>query len=242
MTYIKPGLSREFKAVEDWSAAARDARFELERFASDRAVLNDCFDQVTTLVSRFGEAELVARHRERLDALDLGGDLHGVLGKRYDAMTKEGVAAVDLLRGTLNNLRGELADLDVSKIELKPLRTELLKGFKSRLAEVEIKGSDAKKLNAAFASAVEAMASGPDALIDMADMAAAELAALRQGADRGAQDNIAPWKLINLVAIFAVFLIGALITAFARGNAKAIAWITTMVLVIAGFACLMIFC
>ena len=193
-------------------------------------------------MSRFGEAELVARHRERLDALDIQSDLRATLAKKYDALTKDGVAAVETFRSTLEKLRAELADVDIAKIKMKPLRAALAEGFKTRLTDIEMKGSDAKKLNEAFARLLEAAASGPGALIDMAAEATSELARLRVAPDRGAQDNIAPWKLLILIAIFAVFLIGTLITAVSRGDARTIAWITTMILTIVGWVCLMIFC
>jgi hypothetical protein len=243
MIALKPTMSREYSAVQDWlnMATTYRSRIAAETAKAPSVVLG--FDRLTYAIANLGECELHARSLERSLAIEVFEDRRPSLKARVDELNEIGIQEVEALRKSLRAIEKECGTLKISKESIAKAVPMIRRHFREKIAEWEMKGTDAKKLMDVASNLLDALAeSGTSGVVKYADAKLEELAAVRRESDRGARENIPWWKILIIVGMFAIIIVSSVIALFERGDVAAVAALVGWGLATAAFVCLMIFC
>jgi len=198
-------LSRTQQAVLDFDRMSDNLR----RIADDRhgTGLMEFTEAFVQSISCFGISELNARQAERDKALALRDARLKSSIEASGYYNEKGIRLLSGARGALKQFREELAsfpkDLKLSAADIKATHQEI----RDAVAELEIKATDAEKINAVFTKGFELLsAKGALALPDYLEEHIADLERIRRQPDRGAVENIPVWKVAAIVVAFGVWI------------------------------------
>jgi hypothetical protein len=214
MQVAKPAGTREQTAVADFFNHCALVRPRLEIIGPAVPSLLTCFDLWAGATARFGECELYARSLDRCIALDVFEERRPELTHLVEDRNEAGIELLGRLRETLPEFGRELSALEVDRRRVAEVLQQTERDFRERLAEWEMKGSDAEKLMDRFLRLEDVVVShGLPALSEHLDKAFAELADGRRRPDRGTYDNIPWWKAVLAGGMFGWY-VASIIFAF----------------------------
>lgn len=201
-------LTREQQAVFNFQTSMSQLRPIVEDDQSIHFVR--WFDSFESSISSFITSELNFRQAERCDVLkvypDLGNHSRGI---GNDANK----AGISYLKNSIEYLK--LFKQDLRENEQKPFSFDrkgidkiekFSESLRKQIALMEIKGSDAKEFNETIEVAYKMFhkVGGEGEIIDFIIKKTDELIKIRSSKGRGAETNIAIWKLIAAAALFAL--------------------------------------
>ncbi|TAE90264.1 MAG: hypothetical protein EAY81_00995, partial [Bacteroidetes bacterium] len=197
-------LTREQQAVSLFQNSYQQVRNVFDT----KENLCEFFDAMEGAISSFMLSELNYRQSDRCVALNVYPDYakHTVAeGKTYNE------SGINTLKLSLAPLKEAVNDKDVT-LSIKPdkefvtqLKSTAVK-LKQQIAYMEIKGSDAKELSAVVDELVEyfSKVTSEKEIFGFFEAKTKELIKVRSSKTRGADTNIAFWKLIAAGAIIGV--------------------------------------
>jgi hypothetical protein len=204
---VKPSGTREQNAVGEWLDNAAKVRSHLMTTAEKIPAILPFFDSLSYAGACFGRCELNARSLDRAVEMNLFTDQQKTFAADVKKFNEAGIEQVGIARKVLAQLGKEL-----EKAKLDPRKTvarlkDCFKEFRLGIAEWDMKGSDARKLDALLTEMSNVVSDkGLPALAGYLDGKMAELIDVRHRDDRGAVDNIPIWKLIFIAGIIGWFI------------------------------------
>lgn len=223
----KPGGTREQNAVGDWLDNAAKARTHLMTTAETIPSILPFFDSLTYAGASFGRCELHARSLDRAVAMDLFADRRKSLAADVKKFNEAGLEQVGFARKALAQLGKDLEKAPLDKKRTVSRMNECMKELRLAIADWDMKGSDAKKLDEVLTEVSNVVSeNGLSALAGYLDGKMAELVKVRKRDDRGSIDNIPWWKIIFIAGIVGWWILGSLYCGiFGCSPASAVFWI-----------------
>lgn len=197
-------LTREQRAVYNFKVAASILRpiTEMDVAMED---YQEFYDAFTGGVSRFIDSELNFRQAARCKAVKVQPDLEKYSKAIGEKSNTQGVEYLNIGLASFNKFKKaqKFSEYD-SKFE--KVVQEYGDNLRNILVTMEIKGSDAEELNNVFNEVLKALSSknGGEAVLNVISSKIEELIKVRQTAGRGAETNIAIWKLIAAAVLLCV--------------------------------------
>ena len=207
-------LGREDKSIVEWAEKISPLIAEAEHFPAKN--LGTFISLWSKSVSYIGESELYARQAERREIFevdDLGAKYYWNL---FEERNKIGIKGLEQTRQILGVLSGEFKLIDEEmKNEGRDINSQLeyfRSSFYQSLANLEMKKSDALELKEMVEKTSALVRNnGLTSLVQLMDEKIVQGIELRQQTGRGAETNIAPWKIaavvIILIALGVIFAI-----------------------------------
>lgn len=158
----------------------------------------DFYDYFTGAISNFINSELNFRQGARCASVGINPDLQSYSDGLGEQLNTEGIGYLVEALICFNNFRDEQVDLPVIGADFQPI----LADYKTRLREtmvlLEIKGSDALELSNEIEAVTSKLVAGNTGqqLLEYIAAKVQQLADVRSQPGRGAESNIAIWKLI----------------------------------------------
>lgn len=197
-------LTREQQAVSLFQNSYQQVRNVLDT----KKNLCEFFDAMEGAISSFMLSELNFRQSDRCLALNVYPDYAKHSAAEGKACNESGISTLKL---SLAPLKEAINDKDVT-LSIKPdkefitlLKSTAVK-FKQQIAYMEIKGSDAKELSAVVDELVEyfSKVTSEKEIFGFFEAKTKELIRVRSSKTRGADTNIAFWKLIATGVLFGI--------------------------------------
>jgi hypothetical protein len=195
-------LTREQQAVFNFNEAAIQLRpiTETDLGMSD---YQDFYDYFTSGISRFIESELNYRQAQRCSEIGIQPELEKHSFERGKKCNETGITYLKNSKECFVKFTGQQLDLNKTDSGFQKVLEKYKIELKEVLSELEIKGSDAKQLSEKIDEVLGTLAignSGED-LLDYMQKKITELSDVRATDGRGAETNIAVWKLLAAVVL-----------------------------------------
>ncbi len=205
---IKPGGTREQNAVGAWLDRACLIKAEAAGASAVLPSLLPFFDHFSHAIASFGRCELNARELDRSVALGVFADRRKRLGADIAKYNNAGLEQIDRLRKVIPVLAEEIARLNVPHKQAVGRLRDCVGEIRTAIAEWDMKGSDAAKIDGVLSEALEAVSKdGLAGIAGFLDLKAQELKRLRKRKDRGAVENIPWWKLAIVAGMIGWFFL-----------------------------------
>ena len=222
----KPSGTREQIAVGEWLDRAALVRANLVTTANSIPTILPYFDFLSDSIACFGRCELEARSLDRAVEMDLFAERREWLSAEVKRHNEAGLSQIENLRGVFSQMGKDLTKLKFDRKKMLPRLDECVKEFRLAIAEWDMKGSDAKKIDVVLQEIVDVVREkGLIGLPDYLDGKMAELQDVRRRDDRGAIDNIPWWKIIIIAGMIGWWIIMVLwCNAFGCKPASVVFW------------------
>ena len=223
---IKPSGTREQNAVGDWLDNAAKIRTHIMTTAESVPSLLPFFDSLTYAGACFGRCELHARSLDRAVVMDLFADRRKSFSADVKKFNEAGLEQVAFARKAIAQLGKDLEKAPIDPRKTAARLTECLKEFRLGIADWDMKGTDAKKIDDVLTEISNVVRDkGLPALAGYLDGKMAKLTDVRRREDRGSIDNIPWWKIIFIAGIIGWFIINVLYcNAFGCSPASVVFW------------------
>ncbi|HPD63861.1 MAG TPA: hypothetical protein P5050_01000 [Bacteroidia bacterium] len=190
-------LSREHQAVFNFKTAVCQLRPVTETDVAETEY-RDFYDFFTSAISSFIESELNFRQADRASVLEIQSDF-----ETYS--TQNGERLNDIGKEYLNNALSSFQSFKSQQTNLPDITSEFQEivdnyriDLKNVLLTLEMKGSDIEEISDEINSVLSTLAPGNTGiqLLDYLEDKIEELINVRNQEGRGAETNIAIWKLL----------------------------------------------
>lgn len=161
------------------------------------------FDSFDGAISNFIQTELFLRQAERCRELDVNSDLENY---SFGYGTKLNQQGIDILKDSiafLKEFKKSLNDEPIIDDEFQTILNNYHIDLKETLVHVELKASDVKEIDQVIESTLSTLATGNTGieLISYIESNLEKLVSLRNEPGRGAEKNIAVWKIVAAAVI-----------------------------------------
>ena len=158
------------------------------------------FDSFEGAVSNFIQTELFIRQGERCKTLGVHPDLESYSLKYGEKLNKEGIDITEMSIEFLRKFKDTLKDEPVIDDSFKEVLEEYHIRLKENLVYVEIKPSDVKEIDDVVIETFKSLSTGNTGvnLISHLIGKLEELSHVRSQPGRGAETNIAVWKIVAI--------------------------------------------
>ena len=222
---------------------ASSARVTLSANTENVPTLLKGFDLLVYSIANLGESELHARSLDRSLALDVFADRQPWLAEKVNQLNESGIVQLEKFREILPEIQREMDKIELSQSVMDKAKPIIIKNFKEQIGDLEIKGSDAKKLMDVVSGIMDELESrGIKGMLKHVDKNIKGLISIRREPDRGARDNIPVWKAMTLVAIIGVFILVAFVHAIINNDFTTIFVIISWVLTVTSAFLVILFC
>lgn len=205
---IKPSGTREQNAVGAWLDRASLIKAEAAIAAKDMPSLLPMFDHFSHAIASFGRCELHARSLDRAIALDVFHDRQPSLAADVAKYNEVGLQQIDFYRKAIPALAEDVSKLDADPRQVWARLNECAGEIRLAIADWDMKGSDAAKLDGVLNEILGEIKSGGLAAIPgYLEAKAVHLQELRRRDDRGAVENIPWWKLAIIAGFIGWFFL-----------------------------------
>lgn len=198
-------LTREQQAVYNFQIAASLLR-PITDTDEGREHYKDFYDYFTQAISNFIDSELNFRQGDRCAALNIQPELEhysNSMGVEYNQI---GINSLTDALSAFNHFKEAQTELPTTDAQFQTALDEYRARLKQELVKLEIKGSDADEYSEQINLVLESLAignSGMD-LLNLTSSKIQELINIRNSPTRGADTNIAVWKLIAAAVMLGV--------------------------------------
>jgi predicted phage tail protein len=197
-------LSREHQAVFNFKTSMA----QLKAIVTDEENIfyERFFDSFESAISDFIQTELFIRQAERCEALNVNTDFANYSRKQGMSYNDEGVRMTLMSKEFLEQFASSQS---VENTFDQALQTEL-ESFQNKMKEefskLEIKASDAKEIDETLTKTIGSLSNDciEQNLLQFMENQLVELAKVRKTESRGAEKNIAAWKLIAIAVLIGV--------------------------------------
>jgi hypothetical protein len=225
----KPGGTREQMALGDWLERAELIRQHASNAAREIPSVTAYFDHLVGAGGAFGVCELHARSLDRSAIMRLYTERRKWLAAEVEKHNKAGLAQIGFARKALKQMATELGALELDRKWINKRLDEGVHELRLGIADWDMKGSDARKLDAMIAEvANQVRRHGVASLPKYLDSKMAQLDRVRRRKDRGSVDNIPFWKIIFLAGMVGWWLLGLFVCGIfgcSPATAAAFTWI-----------------
>jgi hypothetical protein len=198
-----PMLSREQRIAMEYSRAA-EPLMNIAQAVPHRG-LQSAVRGTIDAIGSFGMSEVYARRAERYERLSVHAEAVEPARRSAQRWNESGLATLGQTREVVAELQQEFAEMEApwTGYELEQMRQQV----REELAELEANADDLAQLDQRFESVFETAASrGVPGIFEDAEELARQLDELRRQPDRGAAENLAPWKEAGLAMLVVGFV------------------------------------
>jgi hypothetical protein len=197
-------LNADQQALLDFQRAVAPLREAAREFRGPGLV--SYADAVLGSASVFGLAERHARQRERAEALGVQPQRARFADEESSRLNDKALKTLGLAPGALQQLRKDLAEY--ADATGKANYDEFHADFRAGLVDADVKTSDLQEVDGALGELLDAVRSGgADALVDRLEAEVKNLDQMRRSPGRGAERNIAPWKIASIILMLGIGVI-----------------------------------
>jgi|GEM_PF-2366278 len=198
MATLETWMPHDMKMAERYLAQADQLKNILSN--AESKVLTAITDQFTAATMLFGRCELHMRVSERKDALDKDASQKAIseLDKQHALrFQSQGLDSLKVAMRHLKDLKKEASEFDQKKIknQWSEFEKDIKSSWKAALNELDMKPSDATKLQTVMEACSKAGSNGMSGLATFIEEKIIELEKFRNTASRGTEDNWPVWKL-----------------------------------------------
>jgi hypothetical protein len=191
-------LSREHQAVFNFKNAV--AQFRPVVTDQESMPFTRFFDSFEGAISNFIQTELFIRQGERCARLNVFPDLKNFSLNYGNQLNVQGIDYLNISKTFLQEFRNSLSNEPVTDAAFQQVLNGYFVNINETLSQIEVKASDAAELSAKFRTVLDTLATGSSGLklIDYL------ILQVRSTPGRGAETNIAIWKLVAAAALLAL--------------------------------------
>lgn len=220
----KPGGTREQMALGDWLERAELIRQHASNAAKEIPSVMPYFDHLVAAGGSFGVCELHARSLDRSMVMDLYPERRKWLAAEVKKYNKAGLEQIGFARKALEQMTTEVGGLKLDHKRATKRLDEGVRELRLAIADWDMKGSDARKLDELIAEvANQVREHGIASLPKYLDAKMVELEEIRRRDDRGSFDNIAWWKIMFLVGMVGWWVLGLFVCGIFGCSAASVA-------------------
>lgn len=216
MTTLDSWMPSDLEIANKYIEQARSLRSVLAESGSQSLLsLADCLTRATV---QFGRCELHMHVADRNTALNRNEPFVASETKRAMDYHARGLKELENIKPELTRFIEEVSSMDggTGQKLWKGIEAEIKESWLESLADLDMKPSDAKKLNMVMDECCAATENGLKGLGSHISEQFSELERLRNTPTRGTEDNWPYWKLAA-VAIWLGFTVAGVILALQRG-------------------------
>lgn len=197
-------LSREHQAVYYFKNSMAQLRSALTD--EESIMYTRFFDAFDGAISDFIQTELNIRQGERYKVLNINPDLEAYSIRYGEKLNKQGIEMTKLALGFLKEFKKTLGEQPKTDKEFQVKLNEYHTDLKETLALVELKASDVKEVNKEMENVLKSLKPGNTGLDLISDIEKnlEKLIKVRSTPGRGAETNIAVWKLIAAATMLGI--------------------------------------
>lgn len=189
-------LSREHQAVFNF----KNGMCQLRPVVTDQEEISFTrfFDSFDGAISDFIQTELFIRQGERCKELKINPDLESYSMNYGTKLNKQGIEFTRESLGFLREFKKSLKNEPITDEEFQKTLEEYHLDLKETLVQIEMKASDVKEIDKVIEETLKTLKKGSTGidLISYIEKNLEELIKIRSKPGRGAETNIAVWKLI----------------------------------------------
>lgn len=196
MATLETWMPHDMKAAERYLEQSLNLRKILSETGSK--ALTSLADQLTAATMSFGRCELHMRVAERNGAIDTrSGQVPGSTKRAMDHQAKglQALEGVEKWLGQLTNEAKQLDGQDAGK-SWGQFETEMKSSWQEAIADLDMKPSDARKLQKVMEECCQAGSKGMTGMAEHIGRQFQELKRLRKTPSRGTEDNWPWWKIV----------------------------------------------
>ncbi len=200
-------LTREQQAVYNFQISSDLLRPVVEPDESEGSKnYEEFYDYFIGAISKFIDSELNFRQGDRCSVLNLQPDLMNYSNNIGTEYNQTGIDVLTDALTSFNNFKNTQTDTPVTDSEFQIVLDEYRDNLKQELLKLEIKGSDVQEYGEQIDLVLDTLLPGNNGmdLLNYTSSKIQELIDIRNSPTRGAETNIAIWKLLAAAVIIGV--------------------------------------